>query len=173
MKKVVIGILVIAIITVVVGLVPIMEIQHEEIKLLAYDDSYSYVERADNRANRARYCVDVLSSVDSDDINAINEAINWAYSIPEYNATGHVSVKNEDQIQGTFKVETTFYSGGKEYAEERMLLVQPGQTEEVVKSTDIDYDKEEWSWAYNVTPPTKVVTYDEKVPIFEWILSKF
>ena len=99
--------------------------------------------------------------------------MNLACSIPEYNPIGHVSVTNEDEIQGTFKVEITFYSAGKEYTEEFMLELNPGQIEEVGKSANIDYDRAEWSWGYSVTPPTKVVTYDEKVPIFEWMLSKF
>lgn len=167
--KVVIGILLIAIIIVVIGFVRIMEVQHDEIEPLDYD-AQSYVERADNRAIR----VAILSSVAlSQDINAINEALNLAYGIPEYNPIGHVSVRNEDEIQGTFKVEITFYSGEKEYAEEFILELEPEQIEEVEKSIDIDYDKEEWSWEHNIISDTKVVTYHEKVPIFQWILSKF
>jgi len=167
--KILIGILLALVIALVVGFVPIMEVQHQDTEPLSYE-TQSRVEKADNRDLRRA----ILSTVAFEkDLDKIREALNLASSIPEYNPIGHVSVRNTDKIQGMFKVEITFHSGDKEYAEEFILELKPGQIEEVKKSANIHYDKEEWTWEYEVTPDTKVVTSYEKVPIFEYLLSKF
>jgi hypothetical protein len=167
--KIVIGILVVAVIALVVGFVPILEVQREDTEPLNYE-AQSYVKKEDARALRSA----ILSSVAfSKDLNAISEALKLANSFPEYYPIGHVSVRNTDKIQGTFKVEIIFRSGDKEYREEFTLELKPGQAEEVEKSANIHYDKDKWTWEYEVTPDTKVVTYHEKVPIFEYLLSRF
>ena len=163
--KIIVSILIAVIIALVVGFVPIMEVQDTE--PLAYE-VHSRVEKADNRALRSM----ILSTVAFErDLAKIREALNLAYSFPEYNPIGYVSVRNTDKIQGTFKVVIIFRSGDKEYVEEFTLELKPRQIEEVKKSANIHYDKDKWTWEYEVIPDTKTVTY--KVPIFEYLLSRF
>ena len=162
--KIILGILIFVIIALVVGFVPIMQVQ--DIEPLDYEVQ-SHVEKADNRDLRSM----ILSTVAFEtDPAKIQEALNLAYSIPEYNPVGYVSISNTDKIQGTFTVEIVFQSDDGEYAEEFILDLQPGQMEEVIKSVNIPYDSE-WSWEYEVFPDTKVVTY--KAPLFEYLRSRF
>lgn len=163
--KIVTGILVAIVVALVVGFVPLIEAPSNE--PLDYQEQ-SYVERVDNRALRSM----ILSTVAFErDPAKIQEALSLAYSFPEYNPIGHVSVRNTDKIEGRFKVEIAFYSGDKEYVEEFILELKPGQVEEVKKSVNIHYDKDEWSWWYEITPDTKMVSY--KAPLFEYLRSRF
>lgn len=160
--RIITGILLVAIIAVVVGFAPIMEAP------LTYE-AQSYVKKAHRATIDPRFILSPFAF--SNDIDKIQEALKMAYppggTADEYYPIGHVSVRNTDKIQGTFKVELIFRSGDKEYAEEFTLELKPGQVEEVEKEGDVHYDKDKWTWEYGVTPGTK------KVPIFEYLLSRF
>ena len=74
-----------------------------------------------------------------------------------YHPIGHVSVKNTDTVQGTFRITITFYSDNEEYGEEFVLELEPGQVGSVQHKTDIRYQGD-WTWWYEVIPDTKTVT---------------
>jgi hypothetical protein len=162
--KIILGIMICVIIALVVGFVPIIGVQ--DIEPLGYEVQ-SRIEKADNRALRSM----ILSTVAFEtDPAKIQEALNLAHSIPEYSPIGYVSVRNTDKIQGTFTVEIVFRSADGEYAEEFILDLKPGQSGEVKKSANINYDSE-WSWEHEVFPDTKMVTH--RVTIFEYLRSRF
>ena len=162
--KIVVAILVVVIVALVVGFVPIIEAQDTE--PLSYE-TQSQIEKSDNRALRTM----ILSTVAFEkDPAKIQEALDLAYSFPEFNPVGHLTVRNTDTVQGVFKVEITFRLGDKEEIAEFVLELKPGEREAVKMSADVHYDHN-WTWDYEVTPDTKLVCV--RVPIFEYLLCRF
>ncbi|MBA7579372.1 hypothetical protein ES708_21242 [subsurface metagenome] len=170
--KIITGIVIIAIIALVVGFIPIMEVPYTATEPLDYKEQ-SYVKREDTTGVRRAIMGSLPFGADP---STIQQFLMWAYppGIAEIQPIGNVAITNTDGIEGTFRVRITFYSGDDEYTEDFDLQLKPGQREEVsLRATRIHYDKDKWTWKYEITPDTKTVTYYEKVPIFEYLLSRF
>jgi len=159
--KAITGTVVIAIIALIAGFVPIIEVHAYE--PLAYDaKSDVYVQQ---------WTVAPMMGVRNE-------------------PTCYVTIKNTDNIQGKFRVQITFYYGGEKYMKEFILQLEPGQVKKVeMTSDDIPKDftnqdgsrsnKDFWKsfhagdWAadYQVIPDAKVI--QRKITIFEYLRSEF
>lgn len=156
--------IVVAILALVICFVPLKEVANHRTEAVGYQ-TQSYVKEGyfDSRFT--------LGSVAfSKDIGEIEAALQEAYGTPEYYPIGCVVVENTDEVQGTFEIEIAFYSGDEQYADVFTLDLEPGQMEEVSMSAPIHYEKDEWSWKYEVTPSTKQVTYYKTVPLLDYWL---
>ncbi len=165
--KIITGVLIAIIVALVVCFIPLKEAAYTVIEPLDYQEQ-SYVKRGDSSDLRRA----ILSTVAfSKDIEEIQEALRIAYSFAEYYPIGSVAIRNTDKIQGTFEVEITFQSGDDQYTEKFTLELKPGQIEEVsMSASGIHYEKDKWSWEYEVTPDTKRVTRYKRVTLLDYLL---
>lgn len=166
--------LAVIIIALICGFVPIIEVEYQSTEFLKYE-AQSYVQKGHRDILPPSAILSPFAF--STNLDEIQQALNWAYppggTAPEYYPIGHVAVKNTDSIPGMFTVQITFDSGDKEFIEDFVLELESGETEEIEKSANLNYDKDIWSWKYEVTPDTKLVSHFEKVPLFEYLLSQF
>lgn len=164
------GILIAIIVALIIGFVPLVDGQHQE--ALAHQSQY-YMQRAHRPTLSPSQ---IMSSVAfSSDLEEIRDALRAAYppggTAPQYYPVAHVSVRNNDTVQGTFKVKIVFDSETVKYIETSTLTLQPGEVGQVEKSASIHYDRDQWSWWYEVTPDTKTVT--RRTPLLEYLRSRF
>ena len=187
---------VIAVLALVAGFVPIIEVPYT--KTVQYQDTETYSAIEPLSYEVVGFCKKeqrpgssfVRSSVAfSKDLDLIRKALTESNKqVP----VGYVIVQNKDIIHGIFGVHITFYSQGKEFTHEETLKLSPDELETVkyyaTWKTDMPFtiainaDRDEWSWEYKVTPDTKTVqkertvtkerpeTRYKKVPVFEYLL---
>ena len=164
------GILVAITVALIIGFVPLVDGQHQE--ALAYESQY-YVQRAHRPTLSPSQIMSAFAF--AQDPEDIKEGLRWAYppggTAPQHYPVAHVSVRNNDTVQGTFKVKIVFDSETVRYIETSTLTLRPGEVGQVEKSASIHYDRDKWSWWYEITPGTKTVT--RKTPLLEYMVSRF
>lgn len=199
MKKVVIGIVVVAIIALVVGFVPLMEIpytvQYEDTEIFYEDEPYeateTYTATVPLSYEATSYVGDSAVVEHYETIIPGLPPMSGEKEIPI--KVAYVNVRNTDVTAGSF---TVHFSGitplwGHTPGLTTELYLSPG--EEGTASCPSEYNIDDWS--YEVTPSTKEVekertvtkyrqvekerpvirfeTRYKKVPIFEYLLSRF
>ena len=165
MKKVTIGIIIVAVIALIVGFVPIMEVTYTVTEPLSYQAT-NFVKKEQRQQEPGRVETTISFSQDIEDVTAYLQAI-YAQS-----PVGYVDVVNRDTVSGTFTVHFTFYSLGDQYSKDVTLYLKPDELGETkYQATSINANEDEWSWEYKVTPDTKTVTNYKKVTLLEYLLQ--
>ncbi len=160
--KIIIGILVVLVIALVVGFVPIITVTEP----LTYQATPLVKKEQLDPVMQSLILSTVAFSKNSEEISqALQQAYQTVFGCI-------VSVRNTDTVSGTFDVHIVFSTPtGRQYPKDITLQLRPGELKEArhgVSSIDADIDK--LSWDYKVTP---TVTKNKKVPIFDYLLSRF
>ena len=71
-------------------------------------------------------------------------------------AEAWVSIRNTDNIPGTFDVNFTFNTLSRKYYDSDRLYIQPGETKTAYGMADTSLF-EDWNWNSNIVPGTKIV----------------
>ena len=82
--------------------------------------------------------------------------------------------KRDANSPAIFTVYFTFYTQGETFSDSYAFGLKAGEVGTAEYHVyAINMEEDEWSWEYEVSPAIKWVTHYKRVPIFEYLLSRF